>query len=105
VNREIMQHVQRIESGELSRNRHFDLFRRRSYKQAKVIHSRLSKIEELSNSGHWKMTIEKRGSGKTKVTMTSALFSASWQATLSALEWSYLCQKSPAILEQAQQKG
>lgn len=82
--------IQKIEAGQLTRNRYFELFKRPEFIQARKAHARLFSIKRRVESGLWNAQVTRSSESRVEVILTSSLFAVSWKTFLSYAEWKYL---------------
>jgi len=82
--------MEKMDSGLISRNRHFDLFKRKQVLNARTSLARIRAIREKMRSPSWDVSFSKKESGLVAVTMKSRALAVTWKTTLSQSEYDFL---------------
>ncbi|PIE01581.1 MAG: hypothetical protein CSA81_11070 [Acidobacteria bacterium] len=87
---ELIDRMRMIDSGQVTRNKAFDLFTLPEMISARKALNRIKAIREKMESDYWRVIFSDRENGSVDVRLESKLLAIKWVTTLTQPEWQYL---------------
>jgi len=90
LQQELVDCMRRIETGALTRNKSFDVFKFPETILARKALARIVAIREKMTSDYWNVQFTENETNRIDVTLESKILSLLWKTNLSKSEWDYL---------------